>query len=164
VTVSLIWAQCDGGVIGNAGGLPWHLPEDLARFKSLTAGATVVMGRATWDSLPERFRPLPGRRNLVLTGQPDWREPGATRISSLDEGLAITDGDVWVIGGGSVYRAALPLAERMVVTEVDGRYDGDTFAPPVDQSWQVVERDPADGWHTSAGGIRFRVTTYQRAS
>ena len=117
MTVGLVWAQAANGVIGVDGGLPWQLPEDLARFKELTLGSTVVMGRATWESLPPAVRPLPGRRNVVLTRQPGWQAPGAVVARSLAEALD-QPGDVWVIGGASVYREALPLADVVVVTEL----------------------------------------------
>jgi len=110
VSVNLIWAQSANGVIGADGQLPWRIPEDLAHFRMLTDGGTVVMGRATWESLPPRFRPLPGRRNVVLTRQQDWSAPGAVVAHTLDEALTSADGDVWVIGGASVYAAALPRA------------------------------------------------------
>ena len=110
MTVSLIWAEAADRVIGRDGALPWQLPEDQQLFKQLTTGATVVMGRATWDSLPASVRPLPGRRNVVLTRQQDWSAPGAVVAHTLDEAIASADGDVWVIGGASVYAAALPRA------------------------------------------------------
>jgi dihydrofolate reductase len=161
VTVGLVWAQAANGVIGAAGGLPWHLPEDLARFKALTTGTTVVMGRTTWESLPAAVRPLPGRRNVVLTRQPGFEAPGADVLPSLEEALAST-GPVWVIGGGTVYRAALPLADLAVVTELDRAYEGDVTAPDLDGAWRVTARDPAEGWHESRSGQRFRVVTYAR--
>lgn len=163
MTVGLVWAQAANGVIGADGTLPWHLPEDLARFKALTTGSTVVMGRATWESLPASVRPLPGRRNVVLTRQPGWEAPGAVVAASLDEALAGADGDVWVIGGGSVYRAALPRADRLVVTELDRPVPGDTYAPELGPRWRVVGRDPADGWHRSVTGLEYRVLTYEPA-
>ena len=95
--VGLIWAQSTSGVIGRDGSIPWDVPEDLIRFKELTVGRTVVMGRRTWESLPARFRPLPGRRNVVLTHQTDFMADGATVLQSLDD--ALTDPDTWVIGG-----------------------------------------------------------------
>ncbi len=111
MSVALVWAQARGGVIGRDGSLPWHLPEDLAHFRALTRGATVVMGRATWESLPERFRPLPGRRNVVLSRRADFRAEGAD-VRSRPRGGAgrsgAADGTVWVIGGAQVYAAALP--------------------------------------------------------
>src|SRR5262249_28875646 len=116
-SVGLIWAQTASGVIGRAGAIPWRLPEDLARFKDLTLGHTVVMGRRTWESLPARVRPLPGRRNVVLTRQADYMAEGAEVMTSLEGALA--DGDVWVIGGAEIYPLALPYAARCEVTEVD---------------------------------------------
>ena len=162
MTLGLVWAQARGGVIGADGGLPWHLPEDLARFKTLTTGTTVVMGRATWESLPGAVRPLPGRRNVVLSRRPGFRAPGATVAASLEEALAGASGDVWVIGGASVYRSALPLADLAVVTEIDAAYDGDTLAPEPGPDWEPVEREPAEGWLESRTGLRYRVTRLTR--
>jgi dihydrofolate reductase len=163
VTVSLIWAQSRSGVIGAAGRLPWHLPEDLALFRELTTGSTVVMGRRTWESLPERFRPLPGRTNVVLTTRPDWSADGAVRAASVAEVLD-RPGPLWVIGGGAVYAAFLPHADRLVVTEVDVDVDGDTWAPAIGPEWSAVTRVPADGWSASSSGARYAVTTYARGS
>jgi dihydrofolate reductase len=164
VTLGLVWAQARGGVIGADGGLPWHLPEDLARFKALTTGGTVVMGRATWESLPAAVRPLPGRRNVVLSRRPGFVADGATVASSLQDALAAVSGDVWVIGGASVYRTALPLADVAVVTEIDAAYDGDTLAPEPGPDWVPVEREPAEGWLESRTGLRYRVTRLVRRS
>ncbi len=161
--LSLIWAQARDRVIGAAGGIPWHLPEDLAHFKTLTLGATVVMGRTTWESLPQRFRPLPGRRNVVLSRQPGWEAEGAEVAASLEDALALVDGDVWVVGGGAVYRKALPLAARAVVTDVDAAFVGDTFAPELDNAWRVAAREPASGWERSSTGLNYRITTYEKA-
>ena len=161
--VSLIWAQARGGVIGAGGRLPWHLPEDLALFRRLTTGSTVVMGRRTWESLPERFRPLPGRTNVVLTTDPAWSADGAERVSSIAEVLD-RDGPLWGIGGGAVYRDLLAHADRLVVTDVDLEVDGDTWAPPIGPEWTPVQRAPVEGWQVSASGARFAVTTYARAS
>jgi dihydrofolate reductase len=159
--VALIWAQARGGVIGAAGGLPWHLPEDLKLFRSLTTGSTVVMGRRTWESLPERFRPLPGRTNVVLTTDPGWSADGATRAASVDDVLA-ANGSFWVIGGGAVYAAFLPHADRLVVTDVDVDVEGDTWAPAVADGWQRVARTPDEGWASSSSGLRYAVTEYAR--
>jgi dihydrofolate reductase len=161
--VSLIWAQARGGVIGVAGRLPWHLPEDLALFRARTMGCTVVMGRRTWSSLPERFRPLPGRTNVVLTTDPGWSGNGAEPASGVAEVLDRGE-PLWVIGGGAVYASFLPHADRLVVTEVDLDVDGDTWAPPIGAEWTAEERDPADGWHVSSSGPRYAVTTYARES
>ncbi|WP_438856346.1 dihydrofolate reductase [Agromyces sp. M3QZ16-3] len=163
--VGLIWAEAHGGVIGAAGDMPWHVPEDLAHFKRTTHGAPVVMGRRTWDSLPPRFRPLPGRANIVVTRQADWHADGAVRAASVDEalGLAASDADdrIWVIGGAELFARTIDLADRLVVTELDLDVDGDTFAP--DRSgWRVVAADPADGWHDSRSGTRHRFLTLER--
>jgi dihydrofolate reductase len=157
--VGLIWAQSTSGVIGRDNGIPWRLPEDQARFKELTMGQTVVMGRLTWDSLPAKVRPLPGRRNVVVTRQADYVADGATVVGSIEEGLH--DGRTWVIGGGQIYVLALPLADRCEVTEVDvdlPRDDDDAVAPMLDASWIGAEGD----WLTSASGLRYRFSSYVR--
>lgn len=164
--IGLIWAEAHGGVIGAAGGMPWHVPEDLAHFKRTTAGAPVVMGRRTWDSLPSRFRPLPGRANIVVTRQVDWAEEGAVRAGSVDEALALAASDaddlVWVIGGAELFARTVDAADRLVVTELDLDVDGDTFAPARTADWHVVAIDPPTGWHASRTGIRYRFRTYER--
>lgn len=162
MSLGLVWAQARDGVIGRDGRLPWHLPEDLAHFRALTRGATVVMGRATWESLPERFRPLPGRRNVVLTRDPGYAAPGAEVTASLDVALACAD-DVWVIGGAQVYAAALPVADRLAVTQVDVDVEGDAVAPTVGADWQLTGQDPPEGWHTSTSGLGYRFVDYRRS-
>jgi dihydrofolate reductase len=162
MTVALIWAQAANGVIGSDGEIPWHLPEDMKHFRALTTGSTVVMGRVTWESLPARFRPLPDRRNLVLTRRADWTAPGATRVAHIEHAVREAQGDLWVIGGAQVYDAALPHADRLVVTELEAAYDGDTFAPEIDPTWRVTDREPAAGWAQSTTGSRYVVTTYER--
>jgi dihydrofolate reductase len=160
MTVGLIWAQSPSGVIGRAGGIPWRLPEDQARFKELTLGHTVVMGRLTWESLPAKVRPLPGRRNVVVTRQAGYMAEGATVVGSLDE--ALTDDETWVIGGGEIYTLTLPIATRCEVTEVEvdlRREDDDTVAPVLDEAWAGVEGD----WMVSTSGLRYRFLSYQRA-
>ncbi len=159
----MVWAQARDGVIGADGGLPWHLPEDLALFRGLTTGSTVVMGRRTWESLPERFRPLPGRTNVVLTTDRGWSADGAERASSVAEVLDRAE-PLWVIGGGAVYAGFLPHADRLVVTDVDLDVHGDTWAPPIGPEWTAEARDPAVGWRASSSGPRYAVTTYARTS
>jgi dihydrofolate reductase len=159
--IGLVWAQARGGVIGADGGLPWHLPEDLKLFRDLTLGSTVVMGRRTWESLPDRFRPLPGRTNVVLTSDGQWSADGATRAGSVEEVLA-EHGDSWVIGGGEVYAAFLAHADRVVITEVDLLVDGDTWAPALDEQWRRTSRRPEGGWSASTSGLRFAVSEYVR--
>jgi dihydrofolate reductase len=160
--IALIWAQAEGGVIGDHGKLPWHLPEDLSRFRSLTMGATVVMGRATWESLPDQVRPLPGRRNVVLSRQPGWQATGATVAGSLEDALGGAAEPVWVIGGASVYQSALPHADLIELTEVDGAFAGDAYAPAIGPEWQVTSREPANGWLQSRSGLRYRTVSYAR--
>ncbi len=159
MSVGLIWAQSTSGVIGRDGGIPWRLPEDLARFKDLTMGHTVVMGRRTWESLPGSVRPLPGRNNVVLTRQADYMADGATVVGALDD---VPDDDMWVIGGSEVYHLALPVADRCEVTEVeiDLRVDDeDALAPGLDESWLARRGD----WQTSTSGLRYRFHSYLRA-
>jgi dihydrofolate reductase len=159
MSVGLIWAQSPSGVIGRAGGIPWQLPEDQARFKELTLGHTVVMGRLTWESLPVKVRPLPGRRNVVVTRQADYMAEGATVVGSLDQ--ALTGDETWVIGGEEIYALALPAATRCEVTEVDidlRREDGDAVAPVLDESWVGT----AGEWLSSSSGLRYRFHTYVR--
>jgi dihydrofolate reductase len=157
----MVWARSRDGVIGADGALPWHLPEDLRLFRALTRGSTVVMGRRTWESLPPRFRPLPGRRNVVLSTTLDPAETGVEVAASVEEVLA-TGGELWVIGGGAVYAAFLPHAAEVVVTEVDARPAGDTRAPDLGPDWLPGDRFPPAGWAESAGGLRFRVSLWRR--
>jgi len=161
VRVGLIWAQARGGVIGADGTLPWQLPEDMAMFRRLTTGSTVVMGRRTWESLPERFRPLPGRTNVVLTSDPEWSAEGAARAGSVAEAMRADD-SLWVIGGGTVYSAFLPHADRLVVTEVDLEVDGDTWAPTIGPGWTRTGRTPDEGWAESTTGLAYAVSEYAR--
>ncbi|AVL96876.1 dihydrofolate reductase [Microbacterium paraoxydans] len=155
--VGLIWAEAAGGVIGAEGGMPWYVPEDLAHFKETTQGAPVVMGRKTWDSLPERFRPLPGRDNIVVTRQQDWTAEGARRAATVSEAVRGQE-KVWIIGGAEIFRQVIADADRLEVTELDLTVDGDTFAPPK-TGWRVV--DEGD-WQTSRTGVRYRFLRYER--
>jgi dihydrofolate reductase len=160
MSLGLIWAQSPSGVIGRAGGIPWRLPEDQARFKELTLGHTVVMGRLTWESLPSKVRPLPGRRNVVVTRQADYMADGATVVGELDQ--VLTEDEAWVIGGGEIYALALPSATRCEVTEVDvdlRREDGDAVAPVLDESFAGTTGE----WLISSSGLRYRFHTYVRA-
>ena len=167
--IALIYARAANGVIGKNGALPWHLAEDMAHFKQLTQGCPVVMGRKTWDSLPARFRPLPGRRNIVITRQSDWSQNGVQRASSLPEALQMCeqqggDGDggdggtVWIMGGAQIYAQALPLADRVEVTEIAQDFDGDAFAPVLGPEWQQAARES----HVGAGGLPFSFVRYVR--
>lgn len=161
--LGLVWAQSTSGVIGRGGDIPWRVPEDLARFKQVTLGHTVVMGRRTWDSLPARVRPLPGRRNIVLSRQKDLDVDGAEVVGSLDAAFALfeTETETWVIGGAEIYRLALPHATRCEVTEVDvnlPRDDDDALAPVLDDTWQAR----TGKWRLSRTGLRYRFHSYSR--
>ncbi|MGF6821366.1 dihydrofolate reductase [Microbacterium sp. ZKA21] len=155
--VGLIWAEARGGVIGAEGGMPWRIPEDMAHFKDITLGAPVIMGRKTWDSLPERFRPLEGRENVVITRQQDWSADGARRAASVAEAVRGLD-EVWIIGGAEIYAQVIGDADRLEVTEVDLDVDGDAFAPDK-TGWRLVSEGD---WQTSRTGVRYRFLRYER--
>jgi dihydrofolate reductase len=158
--INLIYARAANGVIGKDGVMPWHVPEDMAHFKQLTLGCPVIMGRKTWDSLPIKFRPLPGRTNIVITRQPDWRADGAQRAGSLEEALAQAGDapDIWVIGGGQIYAQAEPLASCVEVTEIARDFDGDTYAPVLGATWRETARTA----HVSGKGLPFSFVTLER--
>ena len=158
--VKLIFARAANGVIGAGNAIPWHLPEDLARFKKLTLGHPVIMGRKTWDSLPARFRPLPGRRNIVLTRQTGWHADGAEVAHSIDEALeqCRDASEAWVIGGAEIYAQALPHASAVEVTEIEQDFEGDAMAPPLGPEWQLTARDR----RRSADGLPFSFVSYRK--
>ncbi|MBH9553010.1 dihydrofolate reductase [Inhella gelatinilytica] len=158
-TLVLIAAQGRNRELGADNQLLWHLPEDMAHFKQLTLGKPVLMGRKTWESLPPRFRPLPGRRNLVLTR--GTAIAGAETVATLDEALARCAGEpeLWVIGGAQVYAQALDRAQRIELTEVAADYpQADCFFPALPENWQTV----AAPWQTAASGLRYRFLTASR--
>lgn len=164
MTVTLMWAQSRNGIIGEGGGLPWRLPEDLAHFRALTAGGAVIMGRRTWESLPERFRPLPGRTNIVLSRSPGWNPVGASVAPSLDEAFATAVGrELFVIGGRAVFDQALNRADVLEVTEINQDFAGDTTAPTIPPGWDAIGVDPATGWRRSETGLDYRFLRYTRA-
>lgn len=158
--LNLIYARAANGVIGKDNALPWHLPEDLAHFKRTTLGSPVIMGRKTWDSLPPRFRPLPGRRNIVLTRDSRWQAEGAQRAGSVAEAVAACGdaAEAWVIGGAEVYRQALPHARRVVVTEIARDFEGDAFAPTLGPDWSETAHEA----HTAGNGLPFAFVTFER--
>jgi dihydrofolate reductase len=161
-TITLVAAVARDGAIGRDNALLWHLPEDLARFKALTLGKPVVMGRKTWDSLPAKFRPLPGRRNLVVSRSAS-ELPGAEVFASLDAALAAcAEPEVCVIGGGEIYGLALPLADKLALTEVDAAFpDADRHFPawPRDRFTEATRET-----RTSSAGLRFDFVDYVRRS
>ena len=158
--INLIYARAANGVIGKDGALPWHLPEDLAHFKRLTLGWPVVMGRKTWDSLPARFRPLPGRPNIVVTRQPDWKDTGALAAPSLAGALELCGQaeEAWVIGGAQIFADAAPLADRIEVTEIAQDFDGDVFAPTLGPEWFEAARED----RVSSTGLNFSFISYHK--
>jgi len=158
--LKLIFARASNGVIGHNNTLPWHLPEDMTHFKRTTLGCPVIMGRKTWDSLPAKFRPLPGRLNVVVTRQTGWLAEGAQVVHSLQQACAVCppDSTAWVIGGAEIYAQAMPLACAAVVTEIDAPFEGDAFAPEFGAQWQEMARES----HGSTNGLRFSFVTYSR--
>jgi len=157
----MIYARARNGVIGNLGQLPWHLPEDLAHFKRTTLGQPVVMGRVTWESLPEKFRPLPGRSNVVVSRQTSFSAAGAQLASSLEAAMALFPPAeiIWLIGGAQLYAKGLSLASQIVVTEIDADYEGDAFAPLISSNdWTETHRTS----HVSAQGLAYHLVTLQK--
>jgi dihydrofolate reductase len=159
--LGLVWAQSTSGVIGRDGDIPWRVPEDLARFKQVTTGHTVIMGRRTWQSLPAAVRPLPGRRNVVISRQADFEAKGAEVVGSLDAALCDNETETWVIGGEQIYLLALPHATRCEITEIEidlRRDDDDAVAPVLDDDWLGETGE----WLTSRSGLRYRFHSYRR--
>ncbi|ORA18517.1 dihydrofolate reductase [Mycobacterium arosiense] len=161
--VGLVWAQSTSGVIGRGGDIPWDVPEDLLRFKEVTMGHPVIMGRRTWESLPAKVRPLPGRRNVVLSRDAGFVADGARVVGSLEAALAQGEGapQTWVIGGEQIYLLALPHATRCEVTEIEidlRRDDDDALAPTLDDTWVGQTGE----WLASRSGLRYRFHSYRR--
>jgi len=157
----MIYARARNGVIGNLGQLPWHLPEDLAHFKRTTLGQPVVMGRVTWESLPEKFRPLPGRSNVVVSRQTSFSAAGAQLASSLEAAMALFPPAeiIWLIGGAQLYAQGLSIASQIVVTEIDADYEGDAFAPLISSNdWTETHRTS----HVSAQGLAYHLVSLQK--
>lgn len=153
MAVTIVAAVARNGVIGKEGGLPWRLPDDLRRFKELTWGHTLIMGRRTYESIG---KPLPGRETIVVTRQERWTAPGVRVAGSLEQALEMAgDTEIFVVGGGEIYAEALKVADFLDLTEVDAAPDGDVMFPPVHwPDWVEVTRQPGDG---------FTVVTYERA-
>jgi dihydrofolate reductase len=153
--VNLIVAWSRDRVIGRGGTLPWHLPQDLRRFKLTTLGHPIVMGRRTWESIG---RPLPGRRSIVVTRNARWSAPGCERADSLSQALSMCEGasEVFVIGGAELFAEALPLAQRLFLTEIDAAFDGDTFFPPIDLArWREISREHLEPTGDRPFGVDF---------
>ncbi len=160
MNISLIAAISENSCIGKNGELPWRIPEDLQHFKELTLNHPVVMGRKTWESLPERFRPLPGRTNIVITRQADYTVPqGVLVYNSLSEALRNhQQEEIFIIGGAEMYAQSLPLANTLFITHVHQTVDGDAFFPPIDSSrWTESAREdhPGFSWATYRRAVRL---------
>lgn len=155
--LTIVVARAANDVIGARNGLPWRLPEDLAHFKRITMGKPIVMGRKTFESIG---RPLPGRRNIVVTRTSSWAHAGCERAGSLDEALALCrDADeVMVIGGAQLYAEALPRAQRAHVTEIHHEFEGDTVLPPLGSAWRERSRERSE----TPEGMRFDFVVYER--
>ena len=156
--LTIIVATDQQGGIGIANTLPWKLPEDLAHFKRLTTGHPILMGRKTFDSIG---RPLPNRRNIVITRNPDWRHEGVEAVPSVEAAIALLDGaEGYVIGGAEIYRQSLALAQRLVITEISQTFDCDAFFPAVDHAvWQETAREA----HVSEkSGLPYAFVTLER--
>jgi dihydrofolate reductase len=160
--IAIVVARASNGVIGRDGSLPWHLPSDLKRFRELTMGHAVLMGRRTFESLPDAYRPLPGRRNLVLSSKlalPVDGAQGAELFGDVDTALAACGSECFVIGGETVYRATLGLARRAYVTEIERELQGDAFFPELQPSeWRCVEQSP----RSSENGLTFSFRVFER--
>jgi dihydrofolate reductase len=157
IALVVAWAGRDR-VIGRDGGLPWRLPSDMQHFKELTTGGTVVMGRRTWESIPDRFRPLPDRRNIVLSAT-RGTIAGAETHSSLESALAAAGTDAYIIGGGATYAETLPLADRVYATEIASDVEGDTFFPALDPAdWRVS----SEAAPVAENGHEFTIRVYDR--
>jgi dihydrofolate reductase len=158
--VSLIVAMANNGVIGKDNRLPWHLPEDLKRFKRLTMGHHIIMGRKTYESIGKL---LPGRTSVIVTRRQDYLVPGAIIAHSLEEAIerCASDHEIFVIGGAEIYRAALSLADRLLITQIDREIAGDTLFPPVDWSrWREIERQPC--LEANAQGLTAQFVVYAK--
>jgi dihydrofolate reductase len=153
MSLNLILARARNGIIGKNNTLPWHLPEDLAHFKTTTMGCPVLMGRKTWESLPEKFRPLPGRDNFVLSRSSEFTAKGARIVHSVQDALDLvqSDKDLWVIGGANVYAQCMELAKHAVITEIEADFEGDAYSPVFDASWVEDRRIR----HTALNGLVY---------
>ena len=164
--ISLIAALASNRAIGKDNALLWHLPEDMRHFRETTRGKPVIMGRKTWESLPDSFRPLPGRHNIVVSRDPAYAASGATLAASLADAVRLAAAksnaaEVFVIGGAALYREALPLADRLYLTEIAQHFDGDAFFPDISpQDWQEISRQPCQ----ETSGPQFSFAVYQRRS
>jgi dihydrofolate reductase len=156
--IVLVLAMADNGVIGMRGAIPWRIADDMKRFKTLTLGKPIVMGRKTWDSLPKK--PLPGRTNIVVTRDAAWHADGAVVAHSLDEALARDEDEIAIIGGAEIYRAALPRSDVIELTEVHGDFEGDAHMLPFDPAqWRETAREN----RATPEGLRYSYVRLERS-
>jgi dihydrofolate reductase len=156
--LSLVVAMDANRGIGVDNKLPWHLPEDLAHFKRVTLGHPIIMGRKTFESIG---RPLPGRRNIVVTRNPDWHHKGIDVVHSLDDAVALVGNDsASIIGGAQIFAEAMRVADRLIVTHIDKVYRCDTFFPAIDRSeWTAVSNEPL---HSPTADVDYAIVTYDK--
>ena len=160
--LSLIAALAKNRAIGKDNQLLWHLPEDMRHFRETTRGKPVIMGRKTWESLPDAFRPLPGRKNIVVSRNPAYQASGASLAGSLDAAIkqAGEAAEIFIIGGAELYCQAMPLADRLYLTELAQNFAGDAFFPEAPlNTWQEISRQTAQ---STANGLEFSFVVYQR--
>lgn len=169
--IGMIWAEDINGVIGKENNLPWNLPEDLQHFRNITTGHPVIMGHKTWQSLPQKYRPLPNRTNIVLStkfanlGKPDYPQTSfVANISQALEVAATSPGcaQVWVIGGEQIFSQFLPLAEKIVMTQIKKAFRGDSFAPKFGAEWSLAESNSDKAWHKSSTGLEYRYLVWKQ--
>lgn len=159
MTISIIAAVAANRVIGKEGDLPWHIPEDLKYFKRITMGKPVIMGRKTWETLDE---PLPGRKNIVVTRQNDYKAKGAEVVHNLDDAIQAAAGtqEVMILGGAGIYEAALPRTDRMYLTHIHEAFEGDTYFPEFNRNnWEAVNRTESE---TEDGELTYSFVVYER--
>lgn len=168
MNIYLIWAQASNRVIGEKASIPWRVPEDMEHFKRLTGKEPVIMGRKTWESLPVRFRPLPGRQNIVITRDRELRVEGAFMANSIQEAVGLCEdaATVWVIGGSDIYTQFLErgIANKIFVTQVCGEYEGDAYAPRLgSDDWRACSYPGVqEGLQTSRAGIQFEFHVFEK--
>jgi dihydrofolate reductase len=159
-SISLVLARADNGVIGANNAIPWRIADDMKRFKAITMGKPIIMGRKTWDSFPKK--PLPGRTNIVVTRDKSWRAAGAVVAHSFEDGLARAQSEkpdeIAVIGGAEIYRLALPHADIVHLTQVHGDFAGEVTLPPFGPQWQETARQD----HATPEGLRYSYVTLRR--
>ena len=169
-TIGMVWAQTPGGVIASNGDLPWDVPEDFARFRATVRGHGVIMGRATWDSMPPTLQPMPRSHNVVITRNEQWAAAGTDVAPSMTDAIDLlaAEDEIWVMGGGQIYAQGMAFATLLVVSEIDVPEPAGsqlTPAPDIDPAiWQELTPQDVAGWRTSTTGTRWRILHYRRST